>query len=164
MFNQAFSHKNQSGMVLITGLIFLLLMTILGMTSVQTTTLDERMASNLNDRNRAFQAAEIALRQAENQIMTIASPFNLSTTTVAPDPNDDDGWTDEIAVDEDNENDMIDPVTVPDVVAQPVYVIQCFNADDPACGISRYRVTARGQGAIATSVVVLETIVARPID
>ncbi|MBK1647901.1 pilus assembly PilX family protein [Rhabdochromatium marinum] len=65
MTNQAFGVHHQQGMVLVIGLIFLLLMTVIGVTSIQTTTLDERMAGNLRDKNIAFQAAEAALREGE---------------------------------------------------------------------------------------------------
>lgn len=66
--NQACGNRHQRGMVLVVGLIFLLLMTIIGTTAIQTTTLDERMAGNMKDRNVAFQAAEAALRNAEQDI------------------------------------------------------------------------------------------------
>ncbi|MBV5309219.1 pilus assembly PilX family protein [Chromatium okenii] len=186
MLSQLLNRKRQSGMVLVTGLIFLLLMTVLGMTSVQTTTLNERMASNLNDRNVAFQAAEVALRRAENQIVNAE---DLPTTITEgedlkePSSDDDDGWTDEISVDSE---------TISNVIAQPVYVTQllcravptlslipnapkltlcnpcdlCLDATGAPADtvLAIYRVIARGQGAVTTSVVVLETTVARIED
>jgi type IV pilus assembly protein PilX len=151
MFNQVFSCNRQSGMVLVTGLVFLLLMTVLSMATVTNTSLDERMASNSNDRNLAFQAAEVALRRAEIAIMAAPTVFDVDVTTVNPDPNNDHGWTDQIT----------SPTTIAKISAQPVYVMQCV---DESCATGQYRVTARGQGAIANSVVVLETIFARPID
>ncbi|OGR32354.1 MAG: hypothetical protein A2091_00395 [Desulfuromonadales bacterium GWD2_61_12] len=59
---------NESGAVLIVSLILLLVLTLLGITAMQSTTLEEKMAGNLADRNLAFQAAEAALRDAENEI------------------------------------------------------------------------------------------------
>jgi type IV pilus assembly protein PilX len=59
----------QRGSALIMGLIMLLVITMLGLTAMQTTTQQERMAGNLRDRNIAFQAAEIALRQGEEALM-----------------------------------------------------------------------------------------------
>jgi type IV pilus assembly protein PilX len=55
----------QSGAVLAVGLVFLLLLTILGMTAMQVTTMQERMAGNSRDKNLAFQAAEFGLRDGE---------------------------------------------------------------------------------------------------
>ena len=54
----------QRGFILPISLIMLLLMAMISISGSQTTTLEERMASNLYDRNIAFQAAESALREA----------------------------------------------------------------------------------------------------
>lgn len=56
------------GMALVMSLIFLLLLTILAITAIGTSTLQEKMAGNLRDQDVAFQAAESALRGGENQI------------------------------------------------------------------------------------------------
>jgi type IV pilus assembly protein PilX len=64
---------NQSGAVLIVSLIMLLLLTLIGASSMQTTSLEEKMAGNLRDRNLAFQAAESALRDAEQDIRGIGT-------------------------------------------------------------------------------------------
>ncbi|MGY6216240.1 pilus assembly PilX family protein [Methylolobus aquaticus] len=55
----------QSGAALITGLLMLLVMTLIGVTAMRVTNLEEKMAGNLRDRNVAFQAAETALRAGE---------------------------------------------------------------------------------------------------
>ncbi|MEQ1557357.1 MAG: PilX N-terminal domain-containing pilus assembly protein [Methyloglobulus sp.] len=60
--------KQQRGVVLLVSLIMLLLLTIIGLTGVQTSGLEEKMAGNMRDRNLAFQAAEAALRDAEKDI------------------------------------------------------------------------------------------------
>ncbi len=60
--------RRQKGITLIVGLILLLVMTMLGLTAVQVTTQQERMAGNLRDRNIAFQAAESALREGESAL------------------------------------------------------------------------------------------------
>jgi len=48
----------QRGAALITALMFLIIMTMLALTSMGTNTLEERMASNSQQINRSFQAAE----------------------------------------------------------------------------------------------------------
>ncbi|MFT7220733.1 MAG: type IV pilus assembly protein PilX [Candidatus Azotimanducaceae bacterium] len=66
------SYKNkQGGVVLFMSLVMLLLLTVLGVSSIQTTTLQQRMARNANDSNLAFQAAESALRDAEDFLETL---------------------------------------------------------------------------------------------
>ena len=62
-------HK-QKGMVLILVLSLLLALTILGVSSMSTSTLETRMANNFQDRNAAFQAAEAALREGERLVET----------------------------------------------------------------------------------------------
>jgi len=65
--------NNQTGVVLIVSLIMLLLLTIIGLTGTQVSSLEEKMASNSRDQNIAFQAAEAALRGAEDQLETIVA-------------------------------------------------------------------------------------------
>lgn len=59
--------SEQQGAMLITALIFLIIMTMLALASMGTNTLEERMASNYQEVNRLFQAAEAALKQVEAQ-------------------------------------------------------------------------------------------------
>ncbi len=60
--------QQQRGAVLIVSLIMLLVMTLLGVTSMKGSAMEEKMTRNLHDRNLAFQAAEAALREAEKYI------------------------------------------------------------------------------------------------
>lgn len=57
------TYRRQQGSALIIGLIIVLMMTLLGITTLRTTVLQERMAGNERDMNVAFQAAEAALRE-----------------------------------------------------------------------------------------------------
>lgn len=67
----------QRGAVLITGLIFLVVLTLLGTTALQGTVLEEKMAGNLRDETLAFQAAEAALRSGEQFLEQVTLPeFN----------------------------------------------------------------------------------------
>src|SRR5690606_5854567 len=59
----------EQGSALIVALVMLLLMTIIGLAGMQTTILQERMTANYHDRELAFQAAEAALREAENLLL-----------------------------------------------------------------------------------------------
>lgn len=74
----------QRGAVLLTSLIFLLLLTFLGLSSMQNAALQEKMAGSLKLRNESFQAAEAALRIGESALPG-ASPEPCPTpTTCAP--------------------------------------------------------------------------------
>lgn len=55
----------QQGAILIIALIMLLLLTIIGLTSIRGTSLQESMSGNLRDNNISLQAAEAALRKGE---------------------------------------------------------------------------------------------------
>ncbi len=67
--------SKQKGSILIISLLLLLVATILGLSSMNTTITEERMAGNLRHNYTAFQAAETALREAEAYL------GNLSTQT-----------------------------------------------------------------------------------
>lgn len=59
---------SQRGVVLVVGLVLLVLVSLLGVRAMQSATAQERMASSLQDRNRALQAAEVGLRAGERQV------------------------------------------------------------------------------------------------
>lgn len=62
------SWRQQRGMTLVIVLIFLMLLTMLGIAAMSTTTLQEKMAGNLKDQTIAFQSAESAARFGEAQL------------------------------------------------------------------------------------------------
>ena len=67
------SQHSQRGVVLIVSLILLLVVTLLAVSSMQGTSLEEKMAGNTRDRNLAFQTTESAVREAETYIEGIIS-------------------------------------------------------------------------------------------
>ena len=60
--------RRQRGAALLTGLIFMVILTLLGITAARMAGLEERMSGNMRDRSLAMQAAEMALRDAERDI------------------------------------------------------------------------------------------------
>lgn len=62
------SRPAQRGAALIVALVFLLLLTLLGVTAMGTTSLEEKMSGNLKDKTLAFQAAETGLIGGESWI------------------------------------------------------------------------------------------------
>jgi len=58
----------QRGMVLLVSLVFLLLLTLIGLSSMQSANLQEKMAGSVSMRNQSFQAAEAALRVGESAV------------------------------------------------------------------------------------------------
>ena len=78
------SRPKQQGMILVLSLILLLLLTLISVTSIQTTTLEEKMAGNKRNRNLAFQAAEATLRDAEQFIESDDTAFNPLQLSAGP--------------------------------------------------------------------------------
>ncbi|MGY2340335.1 pilus assembly PilX family protein [Pseudomonas sp. SDO5532_S415] len=60
--------RSQRGMALLVSLVFLLLLTLIGISSMQNATLQEKMAGSVSLRNQSFQAAEAALRVGESAV------------------------------------------------------------------------------------------------
>ncbi|MGQ9659627.1 MAG: pilus assembly PilX family protein [Thermochromatium sp.] len=63
--NALSSDRHQEGAALIVALLFLLIITVIGVSGKGNIALQERMVASTQDRNLAFQAAEAALREGE---------------------------------------------------------------------------------------------------
>ena len=70
---------SQSGAVLFTALVLMVLMTLLAVTMMGNTAMDEKMAQNSQDKNRAFQAAETGIE------MAIANSGSMNTSNAIND-------------------------------------------------------------------------------
>lgn len=68
------TRRRQSGAVLVVALLFLMIITMLGVSSLQSTTAEERMSGNVRDTGNALQAAEAALRDAWYDINGVCAP------------------------------------------------------------------------------------------
>lgn len=78
------SSSREHGFVLATVLIFLVILTLLGLAAMRDSTMQERMAGNQRDRNLALQAAELALRDAERDLSgELASNGSFGTSRPA---------------------------------------------------------------------------------
>ncbi|WP_431095716.1 pilus assembly PilX family protein [Polaromonas aquatica] len=73
----------QRGISLVIVMIFLVILSALGITAMQSSTFSSRIARNESDRNLAFQAAEAALRDAELDIKNLRVDKSLCTPTTA---------------------------------------------------------------------------------
>lgn len=87
MPRKSFGVRHQRGVVLLVSLIFLLLLTLLGVSSMQNATLQEKMAGSVTNRNVTFQGAEAALRLGEAWVRiqsNAPAPCNSPVTCVPP--------------------------------------------------------------------------------
>jgi type IV pilus assembly protein PilX len=148
----------------------LLLLTLIGTTSMQSSLLEEKMSGNLRQHNLAFQAAESALRDAEQFIQSTNVAFNPLKLSGGPFQGADcaSGLCP-----------IVTPAkwsvtgfswitkglpysgTIPNVIQQPRYVIELIRTD-PSTDASRLyatlRITAFAWGSDANSVSKLQTI------
>lgn len=79
-------YLRQAGMVLLVSLVFLLLLSLIGLSSMQGAVSQQKMAGSLWHRNQSFQRAESGLRRGESQVRRagVALPQCQSIITCAP--------------------------------------------------------------------------------
>lgn len=160
------SRQRQAGVALLTGLIFMVVLTLLALAAMRTTTLEERMSGNARDRDMAFQSAEAALRAGEQVLQGASLPAFASGTAYTP----------RIAAatlttywqnTHDWPNQSVAAWQPAGTSAAPQYVIEGMGATacpggslaiGPASGGGVYRVTARGVGRSATTRVILQAV------
>jgi len=85
--------RAESGVVLIVGLVFLVLMTLIGVAAIQSSTMQERMAGNASDHNEVFQSAENVLIAGEAQVIGSDCPTLTSGLADLPDPDQLTSWS-----------------------------------------------------------------------
>ncbi len=73
ILRQPMTRNRQSGAVLIASLMILLLLTVFGVSTMDTNILEEKMAGNMRARNTAFQTAEAALRACETYVGSLGT-------------------------------------------------------------------------------------------
>lgn len=71
---QRMALQSQTGVALITALIILLILTIIGITALNTSALQGRMAGSIQDSTFAFQAAESGLADSSNSSLDLYAP------------------------------------------------------------------------------------------
>ena len=170
---------SERGAVLVVGLIMVLLISIIGVSAIRGSNLQEAMAGNMREHNLAFQAAESALRDGEgvvNPMQKNLPPFN-GTNGLFLDKNKiptgsviyytDADWTNTAKA-------KVTALNIKNVSVQPAYVIEELDVDIAASAASEgsavdvvgmlvtgdptpYRVTSKGYGADKNASVKLQT-------
>lgn len=164
--------NQQKGATLIVGLVLLLLLTMVGMSGLNVSTMQEKMSGSMRDRQIAFQSAEAALRIGEDFVATTA---NLSTTVFGViDSNNLGGGVDywdtfdwEAAAMQ-----PVDSNEVKGVAVQPYFVVEKLGNptdDTPTPGkeigytqvnsTTLYRVTSLGVGASTNAEAILQSTI-----
>src|SRR5471030_1298866 len=125
------SRHAQRGAVLLVSVVLLFILTFLGLVAMKIATLEEKMSGAAMDKNVAFQAAESALRDGEQDVLnnlTSSSGFSAacmtglclpSTTAVAI--CDSISWTGGLPR---NYGSYTGAAAIPDVLTQPKYIVE----------------------------------------
>lgn len=181
--NRKFSRpRKQRGVVLLFCLIFLTVLTLMAVTGMETTVVEERMAGNMQDFNQAFQAAEIAMEDGEDwlaaQIDLPVTSSNGATVVWNPDSPDPDADNTYWWWERDSTwwgNNAINSANVDGVASQPQYLIEEFFTTTEGQSLTigtgelensrvLHRVTARGVGGSDNAQVLLQSTYIRPYD
>ena len=181
---ERFSPPRQRGVALVMALVFLLLLTILGIAALNTTSLEEKMAHNVKDRNLAFQAAESALIVAENWIYTQVgkpvfpnNPIGLYTPvtsdTVAIPNWDSVNWSGSSVVTYPSTPGQTVSGSLGKIQSQPKYIVEdmgetpesggslVMTSSYKSKGTTVVRITARGTGGTDAAVVMVQSTYSR---
>jgi type IV pilus assembly protein PilX len=173
-----FNYRLQQGSVLVISLILLLVMTLLGLSAMQNSVMEEMMAGNTRDKHLAFQSAEAALRDAENRILSYTSEPTPTTDGASeiwvqnsPDPvtTNATNWWCEVNCNESwwlnhaiphSKSAKLGPISAPyTIVEDEEFLKDSFNMGqqhDEAGKVS-YRITARGTGGTNNSLSLLRS-------
>lgn len=165
-----FSHQ-QDGMVLVIGLIFLVMLTIIGITAMSSTAMTEKLTQNLRESSTAFEAAESGLGNGESWIQAQSPlPTALSTCTTTPCyvwKKDALGSFYQQSLSWWQSNGIAFSGNLANVVTQPYYIIEQYgfvpydlspDTLSQGRGYYYYRITSRGTGSTATSQAVIQSI------
>lgn len=162
------SVDTQSGVVLITGLIFVVILTMIVLAVLRSGTLEERMAANARNRQVALQAAEAVLRDAEVALFgTDGMSFDTSTSFTdtctngyCTAPGGTPRWKtidwDSTAVTRSfaSHDSNLTSTLVTDQPRYVVEVVEPIQPHLPGCQYPLYRLTARGLGHDSSEVFV----------
>ena len=178
--NPATQIRLQRGAVLIASLLILLVLTLLAISAMRTSVLEERMAGNLRDRHLAFEAAESALRDGEAwlgaQVETPVVSADGTTgvwTAAAPDPVTEetrDWWAEADAAWWADNGTAVGGLA--GLADDPDYLVEelTFVPDSLVRGYSApggerfYQITARGVGMTPTARVLVQSTFVRRFD
>jgi type IV pilus assembly protein PilX len=169
MFIYVRARQSQSGAVLIVCLMMLMVMTLLGISSITSTTLEEKMAGNVRNKHLSFQATEAALRAGETTSSgltnaTVYDGTNGLYSRSEPGQSDYPLWEQASGI---NWQDV--STTSAGVTVEPQYILEYFGSAprdencplDPSqaatCYLPIYRVTAQGWGLNTNAQTILQS-------
>jgi len=143
------SRDAQHGATLIIALVMLVLVTLVGIAMIRAATMDEKMAGNSRDRDKAFQAAEAAVQKCLVMLQTNPGGLNLLSPATTGNPNWEGGWSDSNSLEVTLPTE--DDATGARLAEQPRCMFETLGA-----GSGNYRVTGRARGGSSLTEVMLQ--------
>lgn len=159
----------QSGIILPISLVFLVILTLLGLASMKRSVFDQKISSNIQDKHYSFEAAELGLKHAENwleeqdsapipkaQCTNFPCVLNRVTSRYPKEQNFSWWQTHANTVN----------IQLPELYSQPQHIIEFsqFVPDDASIGLGYnnqgtyyYRITAHSKGHTSTAATILES-------
>lgn len=166
-----FQALQQQGAALIVSLIILMVMAMIGLSSMQTTTVEEKMAGNMRDQSVAFQSAETALRAGEIYLGAPILPvFNNSHGLYQPASGSNPPVWEAVDWSDSDQVITVSDLTIADAVHKPAFIIEELAKVADASGSLEaatakvsafYRITAHASGTTGTSKVILQSVFKR---
>lgn len=142
--------QHQKGAVLVIALIMLLVITLASIATIRSTTLDERMAGNSRDRDKALQAAEAAVRVCLKQL-TVDIPSTFTGTILEPVLSGTEHWDVPTNWASGSPNSVeVDMTAAAGLASNPRCMVERLGTGD------NYRVTGRAVGGSDSSVVIIQ--------
>lgn len=159
-------NQYQRGMALVVSLLMLVAITLLAVSAMRGTTLQEKMASNLNDREIAKQVAEATLRQVSTLLPPAAGSAWFNAALPSPVQNTADRWNNAAIW----ANAGTFAVTVNGVSYNGQFLVEnmglwssrqdptCKPKENPLCERQTYRITVRNQPVSGRAVVMVQVV------
>lgn len=154
--------KFHEGFILPISLIFLVILTLLGITAMVVNVYEQRISANLQDKNRSFEASEMGIKLGENWLNSLIIPpiaLSLCSTSPCVLQQDPERYPEMLTLAWWQQN-AASGNTMTDTAAAPLYVVEFnqFIPDDATIGFGYnqqgtyiYRVTSSGTGHTAQS-------------
>lgn len=157
----------QRGVVLFVALIMLMVMTLIGVTGMQNSSMEEKMVHNVRDSDLSFQAAEAALREAETSLqVAVLKEFDGSNTGLYQPATRGNPPLWEVSSTWTATGSQSYTGSLAYLSARPQYIIEelppvpdpkgSVAADEPLPETRVYRVTARGVGGTDKAITILQ--------
>ena len=163
--------RTQAGVTLVVSLIILVVLTILGVTSMESTRTEVAMAGNLRESNLTFEAAEAGLRAAEAfvEATTSSSDYNDPANGLYPELDSDPDYNDSATW----ASSQTASTSIAYLIEQPRFIINYlgdrsqnvvaavniggYGNSQPGLTVSNFKITVRGAGQSGNTYRFLQT-------